>query len=72
VLAGLTDGAPLAIGLDALTFFVSAVTLLFLHIPSPKQSEETAGAPAKTLLTDVRETLDELRTAGVHPLHLAR
>lgn len=57
VLAGFTDGSPLAIGLDVLTFFVSAATLLFLHIPSPKHSDVAAGTPAKTLLADVREGL---------------
>jgi MFS family permease len=55
VLAGLTDGAPLAIGLDAVTFFASAAMLLFLHIPSPKHTDVTVGVPAKSFLADVRE-----------------
>jgi len=54
-LAGLTDGAPLAIGVDMFTFFMSAITLLFLSIPSPKRGDVAAGAPAKSFLADVRE-----------------
>jgi DHA3 family macrolide efflux protein-like MFS transporter len=57
VLAGLSDGAPLAVGVDALTFFVSAATLLLLSVPSPERSDMADGAPPKHLLADVREGL---------------
>lgn len=55
-LAPLRDGSVLAIGLDALTFLISAVTLLFLFIPSPARHDLLAGAgPKKSVWADVRE-----------------
>ena len=41
-LARLQDGAPLAISIDAITFFAAAATLLFLFIPSPKRTDIAA------------------------------
>lgn len=46
MIAGLSDGAVLAIGLDALTFFAAAAVLPFLTIPSPRRAPSTGGAPA--------------------------
>ncbi|MGD0005653.1 MAG: MFS transporter [Anaerolineaceae bacterium] len=37
LLAGLQTGIPLAIGVDAVTFFLASATLLFLFIPSPQR-----------------------------------
>lgn len=50
---GLSDGAVLAIGLDAVSFLFSALVLCFLPIPSPKreQREQQKGS----LWGDVRE-----------------
>lgn len=54
-LAGLKDGAPLAMGIDALTFFLAAGALVFLLIPSPKRTDlGSEGAPRKSLWADVR------------------
>lgn len=54
-LAGLKDGAPLAMGIDALTFFLASGTLVFLFIPSPKRDDLQAdGAPKKSIWMDVR------------------
>lgn len=44
-LARLSNGMPLAIGIDAVTFFLAAATLIFLFIPSPKRLELAAGGP---------------------------
>jgi hypothetical protein len=46
LLAKLSDGTALAMGIDALTFFMAAVTLIFLAIPSPKH-EEAVGLETK-------------------------
>src|SRR5262249_17333050 len=55
-LAAMSDGTPLAIGVDALTFFLSAFVLLFLHVPSPKRSDVSAsGKIEKSIWADVRE-----------------
>jgi len=55
-LARLKDGAALAMTIDAVTFFVAAVTLIFLYIPSPKRTDlvEESGAK-KSLWADVQE-----------------
>ncbi len=53
LLALLADGSALAIGLDALSFFLAGVVLIFLFIPSPQRRDlETQ---AKTLWADIRE-----------------
>ena len=54
-LSRLRDGTPLAMGIDALTFFGAAVTLLFLSIPSPRHADAAnPGAPRPSLWADVR------------------
>jgi len=54
-LAPLRDGVPLAIGMDAVTFFLSAVVLIFLVIPSPKRTDLTEGGkPKVSIWADVR------------------
>ena len=55
-LSQLSDGTPLAITIDAITFFLAAAILLFLSIPSPKRSDlSTDGKPKKSIWGDVRE-----------------
>jgi len=56
-LGELQDGTPLAITVDAITFFVGAATLLFLHIPSPIRTDlqKDGTGPRKSLWADVRE-----------------
>jgi MFS family permease len=55
-LGGLSSGASLAMTVDAITFFVAAVTLIFLYIPSPKRSDlGSNGAPKKSFWADVKE-----------------
>lgn len=55
-LAFLTDGAPLAITLDAITFYFAAAVLVFLVIPSPKRTDLHAPDGAKkSLWADVKE-----------------
>ncbi|MBI4786229.1 MAG: MFS transporter [Chloroflexi bacterium] len=54
-LSRLSDGAPLAITIDAITFILAAATLLFLSIPSPKRTDLSAdGKPQKSIWGDVR------------------
>ena len=48
ILTGLQTGIPLAIGVDAVTFFIASATLLFLVIPSPQRVDlHPAGDQAK-------------------------
>ena len=55
-LSRFTDGTPLAISLDAITFFIAAITLIFLHIPSPRRTDlGTDGKPKQSIWADVRE-----------------
>jgi hypothetical protein len=55
-LGQLRDGTPLAIGVDAVTFFAASVTLLFLRVPSPRRSDLSAdGRLNKSIWADVRE-----------------
>ncbi len=57
-LAPLTDGAALAIGVDAVTFFIAAATLLFLYIPSPKRTDlhaEDGTKIRKSVWADIKE-----------------
>ena len=39
ILASLQSGIPIAIGVDAITFFLASATLLFLFIPSPLRAD---------------------------------
>lgn len=52
-LASLPDGTALAIGVDAVTFFLAALTLAFLRIPSPHAQTGTEGKRV-SLWQDVR------------------
>jgi len=56
-LASLTDGVPLVITLDAITFFFAAGALIFLAIPSPKRTDLRAanGMIQKNIWADVKE-----------------
>jgi MFS transporter, DHA3 family, macrolide efflux protein len=55
-LARWNDGAPLAITLDALTFYFAAATLIFLSIPSPKRTDlRAADGSRKSIWADVKE-----------------
>jgi MFS family permease len=38
-LAGMGNGTPLVIAIDALTFFLCAIVLLLVHVPSPMRSD---------------------------------
>jgi DHA3 family macrolide efflux protein-like MFS transporter len=57
LLSGLTDGSALAIGVDAVTFFIASATLIFLNIPSPKRTDLHAdGTKKKTSVwADIKE-----------------
>lgn len=52
-LAALSDGAPLAIGVDAVTFLLAASVLPFLHVPSPRRTG-TGEAPERSIWADIR------------------
>jgi DHA3 family macrolide efflux protein-like MFS transporter len=56
-LGRLSDGTPLAITIDAVTFFMASATLLFLFIPSPKRRDlqVEAGGKRKSLWADILE-----------------
>jgi MFS family permease len=55
-IARLADGTALAIGTDAVTFFLAALALMSLDIPSPRRSDLEGGAAArKTLWHDIQE-----------------
>jgi DHA3 family macrolide efflux protein-like MFS transporter len=55
-LAFLRDGTPLAMGVDAVTYFLGSATLLFLFIPSPVRSDLNAtGGQKKSMWADIKE-----------------
>lgn len=55
-LGRIKDGAVLALGLDAATFFLAGVVPLFLFIPSPRRTDlQTATGEKKSLWADVKE-----------------
>ncbi len=56
-LASLHDGTSLAMGIDALTFFLASATLLFLFVPSPKRADvdQATGKVQKSIMADIRE-----------------
>ncbi len=56
-LSGLSSGMPLAIAIDAVTFFLASLTLVFLYIPSPKRQDlaPNGAQPAKSIWADIRE-----------------
>ena len=55
-LGRISDGSPLAIAVDAVTFFFAGIIPVFLFIPSPKQTDldETGGVLKKSLWSDVK------------------
>lgn len=57
-LSPLKDGAPLAIGIDAATFFIAAFALFFLRIPSPLRKDlhaEDGTKIKKSVWADIKE-----------------
>lgn len=60
-LGGLQDGVALAIGLDSATFFLSAVVLGFLRIPSPARAEGEGGRRRGALWADIQLGIRFLR-----------
>jgi len=55
-LATLKDGVPLAISVDAITFFLAAIALIFLFIPSPQRTDlHSADGKKKSIWADVKE-----------------
>ncbi len=54
-LARLNDGTALAVGTDAVTFFVAALALITLRVPSPQRADLGGGEARKTLWHDMRE-----------------
>ena len=56
LLARWSDGTPLAITLDAITFYFAAVVLLFLFVPSPKRADlHATDGSRKSIWADVKE-----------------
>lgn len=58
-IASLPDGTAIAMSLDSLSFFVVAVVLFFLKIPSPQRADlrGAQGRPQKSMWADVAEGL---------------
>jgi len=55
-LAAISNGVALCIAANALTFFLSAAVLSFVHIPSPKRSDVREGGSIQTSIwADIRE-----------------
>ncbi len=52
-LGGLPDGTALAMAIDALTFFLAAGALLFLHVPSPQREAAPSGQRTRSVWADV-------------------
>jgi DHA3 family macrolide efflux protein-like MFS transporter len=58
LLAGLQSCIPLAVGMDSITFFLAAATLLFLFIPSPQRADLSAAGgdqARKSIWADILE-----------------
>lgn len=56
LLAGLSDGTALTIAIDSVTFFLAALVLPFLYVPSPKRADLGAGGkPTRSIWADIRE-----------------
>ena len=51
------DGTPLLMGIDAVTFLLAALTLMFLFIPSPKRMDLdlTSAGGKKSIWADIKE-----------------
>lgn len=62
-LAGIKDGAALAIGVDAVSFFIGAAVLPFLFVPSPKRTDlgEKGTKPKKSIWVDIKEGVRYIR-----------
>ncbi|MDF2626529.1 MAG: Major Facilitator Superfamily transporter [Symbiobacteriaceae bacterium] len=56
-LASLGDGTALTIAVDSATFFLAAMVLPLLHVPSPRRADLAAGAgkPRRSIWADIRE-----------------
>jgi MFS family permease len=55
-LSAMSDGTPLAIGIDSVTFFLAAAILPFLYVPSPVRKDLGAdGAPKRSMWEDIKE-----------------
>jgi MFS family permease len=57
LIGGLRDGTPLALAVDAITFFIAAIVPVFLYIPSPQRTDlaTPTGQRRKSLMADVKE-----------------
>lgn len=55
VLEGMTTGMPLAIALDAVTFFAAGLSLVFLAIPSPQRNDLSDRRTRTSIWADLRE-----------------
>lgn len=53
-LGAVREGATLALAADALTFFLAAVVMAFLTIPSPGRADLAPGAAKPSMMADVR------------------
>jgi DHA3 family macrolide efflux protein-like MFS transporter len=59
---GMGNGTPLVIAVDALTFFLCAVLLLLVHVPSPSRSDVDAGGRIEqSVWADIREGASYIR-----------
>jgi hypothetical protein len=55
-MVGMSNGTPLVIGIDAVTFFLCAAVLLLVHVPSPMRGDTGAnGRIAQSVWADMRE-----------------
>lgn len=55
-LGAIKEGAVLAVGIDAVTFFLAALVPVFLFIPSPVRSDmQTAAGKKKSFWADIKE-----------------
>jgi MFS family permease len=55
-MGGMSNGTPLVIGIDAVTFFLCAAVLLLVHVPSPTRSDRGAtGRIERSVWVDMRE-----------------
>ncbi len=56
-LVGIKDGSALAVGIDAVTFFIASASLIFLFVPSPKRTDlgPAGSKPKKSMWVDIKE-----------------
>ncbi|HYF96353.1 MAG TPA: MFS transporter [Symbiobacteriaceae bacterium] len=58
LLAGMSDGTALTVIIDGVTFFLAALVLPFLDVPSPKRADLApgeSGKPQRSIWADIRE-----------------